>query len=159
MKRILRYSAAVSLLAASLFFPVYGADTDDEADLLRAEIRLDKAQIIKDSMQFSDAEAEKFWPVYNAYAGQLKVNSDELKALIERYFKIMNAVDEETAKDLVGKAIANEKKELDLMTHYFPKFAEAIGAPRAAKFYQIERQLNRILRAKIASLVPLAKPF
>jgi len=33
-----------------------------------------------------------------------------------------------------------------------------VGAPRAAKFYQVERQLNRIIRAKIASLVPLAKP-
>ncbi len=158
MKHILRYSAAASFLAASLIVPAYGADTDDEAELLRAEIRLDKEQIIKDSMQFSDAEAEKFWPVYNAYAGQLTLNNDELKALIEQYFKIMNAVDEKTAKELVGKALANEKKELDLMTHYFPKFTEAIGAPRAAKFYQIERQLNRIIRAKIASLVPLAKP-
>jgi hypothetical protein len=70
-----------------------------------------------------------------ANARQLKLNNDELKALIEQYFKIMNAVDEKIAKELVGKAIANEKKELDLMTHYFPKFAEAIGAPRAAKFY------------------------
>ncbi|MGH8659144.1 MAG: hypothetical protein ACREV4_11905 [Gammaproteobacteria bacterium] len=159
MRHILRYSAAVSFLASILFLPVYGADTDDEADLLRAEIRLDKARIIKDTMQFSDAEAEKFWPVYNAYAGQLTLNNDELKALIQRYFKIMNAVDEKTAKELVGKAIANEEKELDLMTRFFPRFAGAIGAPRAAKFYQVDRQLNRILRAKIASLVPLAKPF
>ncbi len=158
MKRALRYFVAASFLASSLLLPVYAGDTDDEAQLLRAEIRLDKEQIITESMQFSDAEAEKFWPVYNAYAGQLKLNNDELKALIEQYFKIMNAVDEKTAKDLVGKAIANEKKELDLMSQYFPKFSEAIGAPRAAKFYQIERQLNRILRAKIASLVPLAKP-
>ncbi|MGH8580012.1 MAG: hypothetical protein ACREVK_07815 [Gammaproteobacteria bacterium] len=146
-------------MASILFLPVYGADTDDESELLRAEMRLDKEQIITDSMQFSDAEAEKFWPVYNAYAGQLKLNSDELKALIEQYFKIMNAVDEKTAKELVGKAIANEKKELDLMIRYFPKFSQAIGAPRAAKFYQVERQINRILRAKIASLIPLAKPL
>jgi len=54
---------------------------------------------------------------------------------------------------------AEQLKKLDLMTHYFPKFTEAIGAPRAAKFYQVERQLNRILRAKIASLIPLAKPL
>lgn len=69
----------------------------------------------------------------------------------------MNAVDEKTAKDLVGRAIANEKEELT-MERYFPKFTEAIGAARAAKFYQINRQINLLLRLRLASEIPLAGP-
>jgi hypothetical protein len=60
MRHVRVFSAVLILLATSLFVLVYAADTDDELELLRAEIRLDKEQIISEGMQFNDTEAKRF---------------------------------------------------------------------------------------------------
>ncbi len=39
--------------------------TDDFIELLRKDVRSQKKQIIAENMDLSDAEAEKFWPVYD----------------------------------------------------------------------------------------------
>src|SRR5258707_161390 len=44
---------------------------DDFIDLLRKDVRSQKKQIIAENMELSDAEAEKFWPVYDQYAAEL----------------------------------------------------------------------------------------
>jgi hypothetical protein len=41
---------------------------DDFIELLRKDVRSQKKQIIAENMDLSDAEAEKFWPVYDQYA-------------------------------------------------------------------------------------------
>jgi hypothetical protein len=43
---------------------------DDFIELLRKDVRSQKKQIIAENMDLSDAEAEKFWPVYDRYAAK-----------------------------------------------------------------------------------------
>jgi len=51
--------------------PVY-QDTqwspDEDIQLLKSNLRSQKKQIVAANMDLSDAEAEKFWPVYDRYA-------------------------------------------------------------------------------------------
>lgn len=47
---------------------------DDFIDLLRKDVRSQKKQIIAENMDLSDAEAEKFWPVYDRYAAEALQN-------------------------------------------------------------------------------------
>jgi hypothetical protein len=44
---------------------------DDFIELLRKDVRSQKKQIIAENMGLSDAEAEKFWPIYDRYAAEL----------------------------------------------------------------------------------------
>src|SRR5258708_39546815 len=44
---------------------------DEFIELLRKDVRSQKKQIIAENMDLSDAEAEKFWPVYDQYAAEL----------------------------------------------------------------------------------------
>src|SRR5246500_2131692 len=41
---------------------------DQDIQLLKSNIRSQKKQIVAANMDLTDAEAEKFWPVYNRYA-------------------------------------------------------------------------------------------
>ena len=38
---------------------------DQDVDLLRKDVRSQKKQIIAANLQLTDAEAEKFWPIYD----------------------------------------------------------------------------------------------
>src|ERR1700722_8119527 len=61
------------------------ASPDDFVDLLRRDIRSQKKQIIAQNMDLSDAEAQKFWPVYDQYAADLSKIYDGKLALLKDY--------------------------------------------------------------------------
>src|SRR5215469_15663460 len=44
---------------------------DQDLQLLKSNIRSQKKQIVAANMDLTDAEAEKFWPVYDRYAMDL----------------------------------------------------------------------------------------
>ena len=59
--------------------------TTEELDLLRADIRSQKKQLIARNLKLSDDEATKFWPVYDEYAADLTKINDRKFALLQRY--------------------------------------------------------------------------
>ena len=55
---------------------------------LRAELRSSKKQAIAANLTLTDAEATKFWPVYDRYAADLtKIKDDHLLMEQEAYLK------------------------------------------------------------------------
>jgi hypothetical protein len=48
-------------------------------------------------------------------------------------------------------------KRTELKKAYFARFQEAVPATKAARFFQIENQLNMVLELRIAASLPLIK--
>ncbi len=44
--------------------------SDQDIQLMREDLRSQKKQIIAANLQLTDAEATKFWPVYDAYTAE-----------------------------------------------------------------------------------------
>ena len=66
--------------------PASGATvSEQDIELLRSDIRSTKKQIIADNMKLTGAQAEKFWPVYDAYAQETTKLGDARYALIKEY--------------------------------------------------------------------------
>src|SRR6266481_4721420 len=58
------------------------ATSDADIQMLRRDLRPQKKQIVAANMDFSDAQAEKFWPVYEQYTSDLvKINDTRHVAL------------------------------------------------------------------------------
>jgi hypothetical protein len=51
--------------------------TDADMQLLRSDVQADKNDIIAQTMQFTDAESQAFWPLYRNYARDQKLIGDE----------------------------------------------------------------------------------
>ena len=124
-------------------------------ELLRSNVRQEKAQILGEVMQLSAAEAAKFWPIYSEYDAELsklnKVRSDN----ILEYAKYYDAMTDAKADELIATAVQYEKQRNDLLAKYYPKMKEAIGSIDAARFMQVEHQLLLIIDLQIASNLPL----
>src|ERR1700751_4675194 len=65
--------------------PSAQSSADQDIDLLRKDIRSQKKQIIAANMQLTDAETEKFWPVYDQYTAELVKINDAKYAAIKDY--------------------------------------------------------------------------
>ena len=58
------------------------ATSDADIQMLRRDLRSQKKQIVAANMDLTDAQAEKFWPVYEQYTSDLVKINDTKAALI-----------------------------------------------------------------------------
>jgi len=129
--------------------------TDTDIQLLRSDVQASKNQIIADTMQFTDVESGAFWPVYRDYARDQQVIGDDRVQLIKDYARNYDSMDDPKAKDMVQRMINIEDRTLNLREDYWPKFMKALGAKRAAKFYQVDNRLSLIVTLQLTAEIPL----
>jgi len=125
-------------------------------ELLRSNVRQDKAEIMGAVMQLSADDAAKFWPIYSEYNAELTKANDQRVANIEEYARNYNQMTDEKADALVQKAIQYRKARFDLLAKYYERVKQSLGAITAARFIQVEEQLLLIIDLQIASSLPLA---
>ncbi|MHC4269010.1 MAG: hypothetical protein ACYSTS_11145 [Planctomycetota bacterium] len=153
MKKLL-FIIIVLLLANSVS---YGSGVDAYIQLLRSDARTQKATVIADAMQFTDKESSAFWPVYREYELELSKIIDDRIELIKDYAKNYDKLTDEKSRELARKVFAMEKRRTKLKKKYFKKISRALSATIAAKFIQVENQINLLIDLQIASQLPLIK--
>jgi hypothetical protein len=144
----------VSLLVNSVS---YGKGVDAYIQLLRSDARTQKAAVITEAMQFTDEESSAFWPVHREYELELSEIIDNRIELIKDYAQNYDNLTDEKARELAKKVFAMEKRRTKLKKKYFKKFEKALSATIAAKFIQVENQINLLVDLQIASGLPLIK--
>jgi Spy/CpxP family protein refolding chaperone len=129
--------------------------TDADIQLIRSDVQADKNHIITDTMAFSDQESAAFWPIYRDYARDQQAIGDKRWKLIKDYAEHYDSLDDAKAKDLAKQMFDIDNKTIKLRQDYWPKFEKALGAKRAAKFYQVDNRLSLIINLKLSSDIPL----
>lgn len=148
---------AVSL---ALTLPAVAQELNDSnMEILRDKVKADKKLVVAGNMQLTDAEAKKFWPVYDAYQADLKKVNMQLGDVINTYADAYanNAVTNDVAKKLVNDALAVAEAELKLKRTYLPKVDAAVGAVKAARYMQIENKIRALIKFELAGGIPLVK--
>src|ERR1700758_3165123 len=97
------------VLLSPLFAPAAGAQDTPQAvnpdnkniqayiELLRSDLRQQKAEAMGAVMQLSAADAAKFWPVYSEYDAELRKLNDSRVANIQEYARIYSDMTDEKA--------------------------------------------------------------
>jgi hypothetical protein len=147
--------AVFSVIAFSQTAETAKPVSDSDIQLLRSNVQAGKNEIITATMQFSEAESAAFWPVYREFARDQQVIGDDRVALIKDYATNYDSMDDAKAKDMVQRMINVEDKTLNLREDYWPKFMKALGAKRAAKFYQVDNRINLLINLQLSASIPL----
>jgi hypothetical protein len=129
--------------------------TDDDIRLLRQDVQSAKTIIIRHTMLFNETEDKAFWPVYNEYAEAQHSIADKRLAVIMDYAKSIDTLTDSDASSLSQRMLQVDDDTQALRKKYLPKFEAAIGAKRAAKFYQVDNRLTMIINIQLASEIPL----
>jgi hypothetical protein len=136
-----------------------GAKASMNMEILRDKLKADKKLIVANNMDLTDAEAKAFWPIYDGYQKELGAINDQLTKTILAYADAYNkgAVSNETAKKLLGEALAIEEAELKLKRSYVPKLEKALPEVKVARYMQIENKIRAVVKYGIADSIPLVQ--
>ena len=124
-------------------------------ELLRANVREEKSQIMGAVMQLDVSEAAKFWPIYEEYDGELTTLNNLRSENIQEYARTYTQMTDEKAEELIKNALNYQKQRSELLGKYFERVKQSLGAITAARFLQIENQLLLIIDLQIASSLPV----
>ena len=127
---------------------------DDFIELVRKDVRSQKKQIIAENMDLSDAEAEKFWPVYDRYATELSKIYDTKIALLNDYAENYSRMTGEQAENYIRKRAEVEQSIMELRLRYVPAFRKVLSGRETALFYQLDWRLGLAIDVQLVQ-VPL----
>jgi hypothetical protein len=153
-------AAAAQATAQKQLSPPQATNTQEKnvqeyIELLRTNVRQQKAQIMGSVMQLDVNEAAKFWPIYDEYDAELTKLNNLRIANVQEYARSYDQMTDAKADELIQNALGYRKQRSDLLAKYYGRVKDSIGAVEAARFVQIEDQLLMLIDLQIASSLPL----
>jgi hypothetical protein len=147
------------LLACIAFVrtPALTAQDNAQVQSARAELQADRTKIVADNLPLTEAEAQKFWPLYNEYRGRWSKLDDRALALVKDYAANYDAMSDQKARKLIGEQLDIEEERLKLRRSYLGKFEKVLPGKKTARYYQIERKMDAVVANETASLIPYVK--
>jgi hypothetical protein len=133
------------------------ANLKEYVELLRKDLGKEKVSILTEMMEFSPEEAAKFWPLYNAYDKELTKLADERIAFIRMYSDNYTSLSDEMTNTIANGAMDLEIRRVNLRRQYYQEMSKALSVRLAARFLQIETQIEKIVDLQIASSLPVVE--
>jgi len=131
--------------------------SDTNMEILKQKLKADKKLIVAGNMDLSDADAKKFWPVYDAYQKDLEQVNQKLAQTIKEYAEAFNKgpVQDNTAKKLLSEALSLEEQETKLKRTYAEKLEKVLPYSKVARYIQIETKIRSLIKMELAQQIPL----
>jgi hypothetical protein len=134
-----------------------GVDVERDLELLRRDLRSEKKQLIALNIALTDAEATKFWPVYDEYVAEMAKQNDQFYAVIKDYAANQKTLTDEQAVSLINRWADIQVKQAQTRQKYIPIVEKVIPGRKAALFFQIDRRLYALMDLQVASQIPLLR--
>jgi hypothetical protein len=136
---------------------IFAQDADSYIEVLRSELKTDKKAIITETMQFTETQSAAFWPVYNEFEYELDKLANKRIANIKDFAANYDSLSDKKADELLMNSFSFLEDRLSLNKKYYKKFAEVLTPTVAAKYMQLEHQIQLVLDLSVAANLPLAK--
>ena len=153
-------AAACMALPALAQAPAPGraqAASHESLDALRLEMRKDKRGLVERNMELTPQEAQKFWPIYDAYQQELdRIVQRENRALLD-YINTENMMTDANAKRIGREFLKAEDDEQALRTKQLRRVLAVLPGRKAVRYLQIETKLRTLQRYDVAERIPLVR--
>jgi hypothetical protein len=109
------------------FITITLASTAQEEQPTGEKIEALRVAFISKELELTPAEAEKFWPIYNEYANELKTLKKAAK------------------NDDNPDVLENDEKILNLQKSYKDRFTKVLGQQRMNRFFSANKKFHQML--------------
>jgi len=106
-------------------------------------------------MQLDEKQAALFWPVYTEYDTALTKIGDERLAIIHEYAANFMTMTNEKVDQLAKQVMALDDQRNELRRKYDEQVSKALSPVLAARFFQVENQIQLLVDLKIAANLPI----
>jgi hypothetical protein len=152
---------AMLSVVVSLAMPLACAE-DKSADVtdmqaLRAAIRADKRAFVESTMKLTDAEAKRFWPIFDAYQRNLDMTMRRRVVAVEGMLFRDKPMTNLAAKTYATEMLVIDEAEIKARRTMRNRVMRALPAVKAARYMQLEEKIRAVLDYDIAATVPLTR--
>jgi len=127
----------------------------DNMALVREKLRADKKLLVAEQMQLTEAEAAKFWPVYDTFQADLAKLADRAVTLVTYYANNYKSMSDTAATRMLNDYLALERDRAALLGSYQSKFSAVLSPIKVARYYQIENKIRAVLSYELAKSIPM----
>lgn len=157
MTRIL----ALLAFAAALALPAHAvelapADVDSLKQLVAAAQK-DKRAFVAQTLQLTEPEAKKFWPIYDQYQADLANFQRQRNTTLETVVMKDQPLTNRYAKNLANELLGIEEQEVKSRRKMHNAVMKALPPKKASQYLQIEQKLRAVQAYEIAVAFPLEK--
>jgi len=131
--------------------------SDQDIQLMRQDIRSHKKQLVAQSLTLTDAEATRFWPIYDRYVAELIKINDKKFALIQQYADQYATISDDQALTFAKQWTDMDTQVSQLRQKYIPIVAQALTGKLAATFAQIDRRMTMMIDLQLSTKMPLVQ--
>lgn len=151
----MRKIAALLLVGAVFTAIPASAQMDQYLELLRQDLRTEKVAVFTEAMALTDVQSEKFWPIYREFdLARTELGDQELQ-LIRDYAAVIETMDDVQAKDILKRAQKIDDARVKNQRKAIKTIEKELGAVVAARFYQVDNQVTRLIGLQIGANLPL----
>jgi hypothetical protein len=129
--------------------------TAADLEIIRSELRADKRKATAESLNLTDAEAAKFWPIYDKYINELTVINNAKYALVKEYSEKFGSYSDKQATDFITRWLDVDIRAAKLRSKYVPIVGKVLPGVKSASFFQVDRRLAMLINLGIASQLPI----
>jgi len=153
--------AALVFAVAALAAPAALAEgspadvTDMQA--LRTAIKADKKAYVASALNLTDAEAKKFWSLYDAYQRDVDMANRQRSRAVEQLIGFDRPLSDEFARNLAKELIAADEIEVRARRALQNKLMRALPPKKAARYLHLEAKIRAVQAYDIAAAIPLVK--
>src|SRR5271167_772379 len=128
---------------------------DKDIEMLRANLRQQRKEIMAQNMTLTADEATKFWPIFDQYRRDAIKPNDERWAVIKDYAANYSTMTDAQAQEYMKRANAVDEQLLALRMKYVPIFEKVISAKKTALCYQIDRRIDLMINLQLSAQIPM----
>ncbi len=156
-------SAGVLIFGIALYTPSFAEGSmethQEEIELTRAAIKLQKKQIVAKNMNLTSMEEDKFWTIYRAYQQKMdSVNERRVKVITDYADALKSgSLTDEKASGMLDEYLSFERMRLITKQSFVDKFKKVLPSRKVARFFQIENKLEAIINFELARQIPLVQ--
>ena len=128
-----------------------------DLDLLRKDLRSQRKQLIAANLKLTDAEATKFWPVYDQYVSELIAINDKKFGLIQDYADNWGKLTNEQSLSFIRQWLDSDIATAQLRQKYVPIVSKMLDGKKSATFFQLDRRIAMMMELQVSSQLPLVQ--
>ena len=128
-----------------------------EMNALRTGVRTDKKALVASTLNLTEAEAKKFWPIYDAYQRDLDLANRRRNVVVVDVVGTGKPISDLYAKNLANELLAADEAEIKSRRTMQNKVMRALPDKKAARYVQLESKIRAYQDYDIAVAIPLVK--
>lgn len=160
----MRFQSAATIIALGFSLLGEGCARGQELevssmDVLRAQLDLDKREVVEGNLILTESAAAAFWPIYEEYQRELRAIDERVVRLVNEYVEAYDndSITDATAKRLLDESLSLDEAEIALRKRYATRLVGVIPAIEAARYLQLERKIRAIVEFDLADRIPLVE--